>query len=278
MQIYRGFDIGTAKLLSNERGGIPHHLIDVAEPEDVFTAGDFAGLGREVLGQIRNREKLPVLVGGTGFYLRALLEGLFEGPKRDDELRIRLSAAAGNKPPGHLHRVLQRLDRISAEKIHANDTPKLIRAIEICLGTRKPMSALWQEVRAGLEGFAVTRLGLAPPREALYQRIGARTNAIFQAGLVDETRALLDSGLSRSARPFGSLGYKQALAHIDGAMTLDEAIEDTAKMTRRYSKRQMTWFRRDREITWFQGSGDERQVIDSAVHFVTAQLAVDAAS
>ena len=278
MQIYRGFDIGTAKLLSNERGGIPHHLIDVADPEDVFTAGDFAGLGREVLGQIRNREKLPVLVGGTGFYLRALLEGLFEGPKRDDELRIRLSAAAGNKPPGHLHRVLQRLDRISAEKIHANDTPKLIRAIEICLGARKPMSALWQEARSGLEGFAVTRLGLAPPREALYQRIGTRTNAIFQAGLVEETRALLDSGLSRSARPFGSLGYKQALAHIDGAMTLDEAIEDTAKMTRRYSKRQMTWFRRDREITWFQGFGDERQVIDSAVHFVTAQLAVDAAS
>jgi len=275
VQVYRGFDVGTAKLLSNERRGIPHHLIDVAEPEDVFTAGEFARLGREILGQIRGREKLPVLVGGTGLYLRALLEGLFPGPRRDDELRNRLTAAAGNKPQGYLHRLLKRLDPASSEKIHANDTPRLTRAIEVCMLAGKPMSELWQQGSPPLEGFAVIRLGLAPARDALYERIATRTNAIFQAGLVAETRALLESGVSRKARPFGSLGYKQALAHIDGMMELDEVIEDTAKKTRRYAKRQMTWFRREPGVRWFRGFGDEPQVIDGAVRFVEAQLAVD---
>ncbi len=275
VQVYRGFDIGTAKLLPIERGEIPHHLIDVVDPGDVFTAGDYAHLGRETLAQIRNREKLPVLAGGTGFYLRALLNGLFEGPQRDDTLRDRLTAAASNKPPGYLHRLLGRLDQASSQKIHANDTPKLIRAIEICLRAGKPMSALWQEGSLPLEGFAITRLGLDPPREALYEKISARTKAIFHAGLVEEARALIKSGVPRKARPFGSLGYKQALAHIDGMMELDEAIEDTAKNTRRYAKRQMTWFRRDPDVTWFQGFGDERPVIDSAVSFVETQLTVD---
>ena len=275
VQVYRGFDIGTAKLLPRERGGIPHHLIDVAEPEDVFTAGDYARLGREILGQIRNREKLPVLAGGTGFYLRALLQGLFQGPQRDDALRSRLAAAAANKTPGYLHRLLERLDQASSQKIHANDTPKLIRAIEVCLRARKPMSELWQEGSSPLEGFAVTRVGLDPPREALCERIDTRTEAIFQAGLVEEARALLGRGVSREVRPFGSLGYKQALAHIDGAMALEKAIDDTAKNTRRYAKRQMTWFRRDPDITWFKGFGDERHVKNSAVSFVETRLTVE---
>ena len=275
VQVYRGFDIGTAKLLPSERGGIPHHLIDAAEPGDVFTAGDYARLGREILGQIRNREKLPVLVGGSGFYLRALLEGLFQGPGRDDALRSRLTAAAANKPPGYLQRLLERLDQASSQKIHANDTPKLIRAIEVCLQARQPMSELWQEGSPSLEGFAVTRVGLDPPREALHERISARTKAIFRAGLIDEARALLERGVSRHVRPFGSLGYKQALAHIDGVMALEEAIEDTAKSTRRYAKRQMTWFRRDSDITWFHGFGDERHVQDSTVSFVETRLTVE---
>ena len=219
--------------------------------------------------------KLPVLAGGTGFYLRALLEGLFQGPRRDDALRSRLTAAAANKPPGYLHRLLRRLDQASSQKIHANDTPKLIRAIEVCLRARKPMSELWREGSPPLEGFAVTRLGLDPPREALYERIDTRAEAIFQAGLVEEARALLERGVSRRARPFGSLGYKQALAHIDGVMTLEEAIDDTAKNTRRYAKRQMTWFRRDPEITWFRGFGDEGHVKNSAVSFVGSRLTVE---
>ena len=275
VQVYRGFDVGTAKLLPGERRGIPHHLIDVLEPEDIFTAGDYARLGREVLGQIRNRERLPVLVGGTGFYLRALLEGLFQGPRRDDALRARLTAAAASKPPGYLHRLLKRLDPASSQKIHANDIPKLIRAIEVCLRARKPMSDLWQEGSPPLEGFAVTRVGLDPPRPALHERIDTRTEAIFRAGLVEEARALLDQGVSRQARAFGSLGYKQALARIDGVMTLEEAIEDTAKNTRRYAKRQMTWFRRDPGITWFHGFGDEQNVRDGAVSFVEPQLTAD---
>ena len=275
VQVYRGFDVGTAKLLPRERRGIPHHLIDVLEPEDIFTAGDYARLGREALGQIRGRERLPVLAGGTGFYLRALLEGLFQGPQRDDALRGRLAAAAASKPPGYLHRLLKRLDPASSQKIHANDTPKLIRAIEVCLRARKPMSDLWQEGSSSLEGFAVTRVGLDPPREALWERIDARTRAIFRAGLAEEARALLDQGVSRQVRPFGSLGYKQALAHIDGVMALDEAIDDTAKNTRRYAKRQMTWFRRDPDITWFHGFGDEHHVKKSAVSFVETQLTAD---
>ena len=275
VQVCRGFDVGTAKLLPSERRGISHHLIDIAGPADVFTAGDYVRLGREVLGQIRGRERLPVLVGGTGFYLRALLEGLFQGPRRDDALRGSLSATSASKPPGYLHRLLKRLDPAASQKIHANDTPKLIRAIEVCLRARKPMSDLWREGSSSLEGFAVTRVGLDPPREALHERIGARTKAIFRAGLVEESRALLDQGVSRQARAFGSLGYKQALAHIDGVMTLEEAIEDTAKNTRRYAKRQMTWFRRDPGITWFQGFGDEGDVRNGAVSFVETQLTAD---
>ena len=275
VQVYRGFDIGTAKLLPTERRGIPHHLIDIAGPADVFTAGDYARLGREALGQIRGRERLPVLAGGTGFYLRALLQGLFGGPRRDDVLRGRLSAAAAGKPPGYLHRLLKRLDPASSQKIHANDTPKLIRAIEVCLRARKPMSDLWREGSSSLDGFAVTRVGLDPPRPALHERIDIRTEAIFRAGLVEEARALLDQGVSRQARAFGSLGYKQALAHIDGVMTLEEAIEDTAKNTRRYAKRQMTWFRRDPDTTWFHGFGDERDVRNGAVSFVESQFAAD---
>ena len=273
VQVYRGFDIGTAKLPPNERRGIPHHLIDVAEPEDVFTAGDYARLGREVLVQIRHHEKLPVLVGGTGFYLRALLEGLFQGPRRDEALRNRLMAAASVKPPDHLHRVLRRLDPASARKIHANDTPKLIRAIEVCLRARKPMSELWRQGSSPLEGFAVIRLGLNPPREALYKRIDARAKAIFRAGLVEECRTLLERGVPWEARPFGSLGYRQALAHIKGVAGLDEAVEDTAKNTRRYAKRQMTWFSRDPGTTWFDGFGDEQNLKRAAVSLLEKRLA-----
>ena len=192
------FRSGTAKLPPRERRGIPHHLIDVLEPEDILTAGDYARLGREILAQIRNRERLPVLVGGSGFYLRALLEGLFQGPRRDNALRSRLTAAAASKPPGYLHRLLKRLDPASSQKIHANDTPKLIRAIEVCLRARKPMSELWREGSSSLEGFAVTRVGLDPPRPALHERIDTRTEAIFRAGLVEEARALLDQGDRKS--------------------------------------------------------------------------------
>ena len=256
VQLYRRFDIGTAKVPAAERRGIPHHLFDVAEPDQFVTAGDYARRAREELATIRERARLPVLVGGTGFYLRALLEGLFQGPPRDERLRERLASRALEKAPGYLHRLLARLDRAAAEKVHANDTPKLTRAIEVCLLERVPISELWQQGRDRLEGYDVARIGLDPPREDLYGRIERRTKRMFDAGLVDEVRSLLDRGVPRDARPFGSLGYSQALDFIDGRSTLDNAIESTAKHTRRYAKRQRTWFRREPDVRWFHDFGD----------------------
>ena len=256
VQLYRRFDIGTAKVPVAERRGIPHHLLDVAEPDQFVTAGDYARRARDVLAEIQARGRLAVLVGGTGFYLRALIEGLFQGPERDERLRERLASRALEKPPGYLHRLLTRLDRAAAAKIHANDTPKLTRAIEVCLIERAPMSELWQQRRDRLEGYDVIRVGLDPPREDLYGRIERRAQRMFNAGLVDEVRSLLDRGVPRNARPFGSLGYAQALDFIDGRSTLDDAIESTAKHTRRYAKRQRTWFRREPDVRWLHDFGD----------------------
>jgi len=209
---------------------------------------------------------LPVLAGGTGFYLRAVLEGLFRGPERDENLRQRLQQRATERP-GYLHRLLARLDSSSARRIHSNDTPKLIRAIEVCLLEKKPMSELWSQGRDALTGYRPIRIGLDPPRETLYQRIERRTARMFEEGLVEETRRLLESGVPRTARAFAALGYSEALAHLDGNLSLDEAAALTARLTRRYAKRQMTWFRREAGVEWFTGFGEDaevqRQILES---------------
>ena len=256
VQLYRHFDIGSAKVPEVERRGIPHHLLDVAEPDEFVTAGDYARLAREVLAKVRSGGRLPVFVGGAGFYLRALLEGLFQGPQRDERLRERLFSRALEQPAGYLRRLLSRLDPAAAGKIHANDTPKLIRAIEVCLLGRAPMSELWRQGRDRLEGYDVIRIGLDPPREELCERIELRAQRMFEAGLVDEARRLLGQGVPRDARPFGSLGYGQALEVIDGRSTLDDAVGSTSIHTRRYAKRQRTWFRREPNVTWFNDFGD----------------------
>ena len=260
VQVYRRFNVGTAKLSPSERRGIPHHLIDIVEPEKLFTAGDYARRAREALSRIRANQRLPVLAGGTGFYLRALLEGLFQGPQRDEALRRCLEWRAEVKSAGYLHRVLRRLDAASAQRIHPNDTPKLIRAIEVCLRARAPLSSLWRKGREALAGYDVLRFGLAPPREALYERIRRRAENMFGGGLVDEVRNLLAEGVSRRARAFGSLGYKQALDYVDGKLPLDQAIDTTAKLTRRFAKRQLTWFRREPNVHWVEGFGDDPTV------------------
>lgn len=264
VQLYRRFNIGTAKTPLEQRRGIPHHLLDIIDPNETFTAGDYAQRGRAVLAEIRSRGRLPVLVGGTGFYLRALLEGLFQGPPRDEALRRRLDSRVESRPPGHLHRLLRRLDAASAERIHPNDAPKLIRAIEVSLLARAPISELWHQGRDRLEGYSVIRIGLDPPRDQLYQRIQQRTAQMFSNGLVDEVQSLLAAGVPRSARPFGSLGYSQALDELDGKLTREQAIESTAKRTRRYAKRQMTWFRREPDVHWFTAFGDHNTVQSEA--------------
>ena len=257
VQVYRGFDIGTAKTPVCARRGITHHLIDHVEPHRLYSAGEFARDSRAVLDQLRQRQRLPILVGGTGFYLDAALNGLFPGPPRDAALRERLERSATNHRAGHLWRMLSRLDAQAARAIHPNDSPKIIRAIEVTLLGKKPISEQWRDAGDRLEGYRMLLLGLDPPREALYARISERAHNMFTEGLVEEVRGLLGSGVSKQCWPFRALGYAQCLQHIEGKSTLDEAIAATATQTRQYAKRQLTWLRNKRpEIHWLSEFGN----------------------
>lgn len=268
--VYREFEIGTAKPSRDERALVPHHLLDVANPGDAFTAGEYARQARVAISEISSRGRLPIVVGGTGLYLRAMLEGLFPGPQRSEDLRERLRDASVQRGSPYLHRILSRLDSASASQIHANDTPKLIRAIEVCLAARQPMSELWQERgRDPLKGYRIFRLGLNLDRERLYQRINARAATMFDHGLVNETKQLLER-YPRLAEttPFTSLGYKQAAAYLNGKLTMAEAVALTQQGHRNYAKRQMTWFRREPDITWLGGFGDDEDVVTQATEIV----------
>jgi len=257
--LYRGFEIGTAKPSAEERARAPHHLLDILEPTAVFTAGDYAQAARRVVAEIAARGRLPIVVGGTGFYLRALLEGLFAGPKRSEELRTRLRKIAGGKGSPHLHRLLARLDAAAAARIHANDEPKLIRAIEVCLAARRKITELWQHGRDPLTGFGVLRIGLDPERAALYERINQRARRMFDSGLAEETERLVER-YGASAPPMQSLGYKQAVQLLRGEVDRESAIAAAQQAHRNYAKRQMTWFCREPNVRWLRGFGDEPEV------------------
>ena len=257
VQVYRHFDIGTAKTVGNLRRGIPHHLVDHVAPTGEYSAGDFARDARAVLAELGSRRVIPVLVGGTGLYLEALVKGLFHGPRRDTALRERLRRIGESRPPGYLWRILKKLDRLAAESIHRNDQPKLIRAIEVSLVASRPITEQWHDAAEPLQGFRIRTLGLDPPREALYGRIDDRARQMFAEGLVEEVEGLLRRGVPRTARPFGALGYVQCLRYLNKQCSLNEAIESTALQTRRYAKRQLTWFRRRTpDVRWNQGFGD----------------------
>jgi tRNA dimethylallyltransferase len=268
--VYREFEIGTAKPSKQERKRIPHHLIDVAAPADDFSAGDYSRMAREAIAGIRDRGHMPIVVGGTGLYLRALLEGLFEGPPRSEQLRIRLRRRADQRTIAHLHRVLTRLDPEAAAKIHPNDTPKLIRAIEVCLLAGERLTIMWDKGRDPLTGFRICRIGLEPERNALYDRINARCEAMFKAGLVEETRRLLTAYQSPElvnesdprpvARALGSLGYKQATQHLTEELSATLALWSAQQAHRNYAKRQLTWFRHEKDIQWFSSFGDDPEV------------------
>jgi tRNA dimethylallyltransferase len=261
--LYREFEIGTAKPSASERARAPHHLFDVVEPTVFVTAGEYARRARAVLEEIKSRGHLPIVVGGTGLYLRALLEGLFPGPERSEELRERLREGAEGHGPGYLHRVLHRLDPAASARIHANDTPKLIRAIEVCLASRRQLTEMWKEGRNALQGFRILRLGLNPDREALYARINDRARHMFDGGLVEETRQLL-AKYGDTARPLTSLGYKQAVQLIRGELACDAAITAAQQGHRNYAKRQMSWFRREPDVSWLVGFGDDPSIQERA--------------
>lgn len=265
--MYKEFEIGTAKPTADERTLAPHHLFDVVEPDGHMTAGEYARLAREALQQIKARNHLPIVVGGTGLYLRALLEGLFAGPQRSDALREKLRQRAEQKGAGYLHSLLRRLDRTAADQIHANDTPKLIRAIEVCMASRNKMTDLWKQGRDPLTGFRVLRLGLNPEREILYQRINRRAGEMFAGGLVEETRQLL-AKYGEAAWPLSSLGYRQAVQLLKGQLSSEAAINAAQQSHRNYAKRQMTWFRREPDVFWLAGFGDDAVIRAQAVEQV----------
>jgi tRNA dimethylallyltransferase len=262
--MYREFEIGTAKPSASERAQAPHHLLDFVDPTGYITAGEYARLARQVLAEIKSRGNLAIVVGGTGLYLRALLDGLFPGPQRSEELRGRLRQRVEQNGTDHLHRMLRRLDPNAATKIHANDVPKLIRALEVCLASRQKMTEMWKQGRDPLTGFRIVRLGLSPDRDALYARINQRAERMFESGLVEETKQLLEK-YGDAARPLTSLGYKQAMQLLRGEIDSKTALQGAQQAHRNYAKRQMTWFRREPDVIWLEGFGDDRAIQEKAV-------------
>jgi len=270
-QLYRGFDVGTAKPTTAERRGIPHHLIDVLGAQDAATAGGYRQMALTVLDGLRNRARLPVFTVGTGLYLRALLEGLADVPQRSEELRERLRQSAQEHGPGHLHRILARLDAQAAQKISAADEQKLIRAIEVCLLAKMPLTELHRSGRAPLLGWRALKIGLAPVREALYERILARTDAMFASGWLEEVRALLHAGLPEDAKPFDFIGYRELHEVLQHRLTMDQARAAIQQATRRYAKRQLTWFRREPAVHWLAGFGDDPLLQQEALQWLREQ-------
>jgi len=267
-QLYRGFDIGTAKPNGAEQHAVPHHLLDVLRPAEEATAGGYRQMALPVLEDLRRRGRLPIFTVGTGLYLRALLDGLADLPQRSEELRERLRASAAGRTPGHLHRMLQRLDRGAARKIAANDEQKLIRAIEICILARKPLTEVHQTGRTPLHGWRALKLGLTPPREALYERIHGRTGEMLSRGWMDEVRSLLGTGLPENVKPFDFIGYRELRSVARGEMTLEAARTAIQQATRRYAKRQLTWFRKEPGVHWLSGFGDDPAVRSAALLYL----------
>lgn len=264
--VYWGLEIGAAKPSAAERARVPHHLLDIVDPQEAMTAGDWARRARATVREIAARGRLPIVSGGTGLYLRALTEGMAPLPPRCPAVRDRLQRAAQARPPGYLHRLLRRLDAQAAAAIHPNDQPKLVRALEVALLGPAPISG---GGRDPLGGFRLLRIGLAPDRSALYERLNERAGAMFRQGLLEETRGLRQQwGLAAPA--LGALGYREAGAVLDGTMTIERAIAAVQAGHRRYSKRQGTWFRREPDVHWLPGFGDDLEIEAAAGELVAA--------
>jgi tRNA dimethylallyltransferase len=277
LQLYRGFDIGTAKTPVSERRGIPHHLIDILDPNETFAAGEYSRAARPILRDIAARGHLPVVAGGTGFYVRALLDGLFEGPSRDPDIRARLSSIEARRT-GFLHRALRVYDPASAQRIHENDANKLIRALEVCLAARAPMTELFRKGRDPLTGFRYLKFTLNPPREALYYKLNERCRRMLEGGLIEEIQRLFGKGIRPDSKPFESIGYKESLQLVQGSLSSAEALDLMQRNTRRYAKRQLTWFRRESGAVWLDGFGSDDTIRSSAFDMLVKSLQTSSAS
>lgn len=269
--VYREMEIGTAKPSFEDRARVPHHMIDVVSPDEACTAGDYSRGAREAIAGITERGKLPIVAGGTGLYLRALIDGLFPAPPRQPELRAELRREAEEHGPERLHARLAKLDPAAAKAIHANDVSKVVRAIEVSLAAAQPMTEIWQQGRDALTGYRIVRLGLDPGRERLYERINQRAAEMFERGLVEETERLVER-YGYECRALGSLGYAEAVAVLRGEMTHDEAVAKAQQGHRNYAKRQGTWFRKDQAIRWLQGAGGDDEVTKASVKLVAASI------
>ena len=272
LQVYKQMDIGTAKIPAEEREGIPHFLLDIQDPEKEFSAGEYQRQARDEIRAISARGNLPFVVGGTGFYLRALIEGLFEGPERSENLRARMRAIIHRKGSAILHRALRRVDPLSADKIAEKDADRIIRAYEVYLVSGRSMSSWQQQPRDVFQGYRWLKIGISLPREELYRRINQRVERMFQSGLLEETSRLLDKH-PKTCHAFKAIGYRQAADYLQGQLSLSQAIDSTQQESRRYAKRQLTWFRADPEILWLDGTLDLEDVIARASEAIQQFLA-----
>jgi len=266
--VYRGFDIGTDKIAPADRRGIPHHLIDIVEPTDEYTAAQFARDAAAVVRDIHARGKLPVLAGGTGFYYRALTRGLFPGPGKDAALRRRLESIAERRGEAWLHRRLKRVDPESARRIQPRDVKRLVRALEVYFLTGRPLTAHFADTESPLPDVDVIAIALRLPAAEISERVTRRVDEQFARGLLDEIRTLIDRGIPEAARPFGGLVYRQALEHLHGVR--DEAATRAliAQENRHYARRQLIWFRKEPNLVWFDGPGESPTTIAAVMRFI----------
>jgi tRNA dimethylallyltransferase len=269
--VYREMEIGTAKPTHEERALVQHHMIDVAWPDEACTAGDYSRQAREALTSITGRGHLPIVAGGTGLYLRALIDGLFPEPPQQPGRRERLRRIAADRGPAYLHRLLIRLDPAAGAAIHSNDVSKVVRAIEVSMAAKQPLTQQWEKGRDAITGYRILRLGLNPPRERLYERINERAAAMFDRGLIEETERLV-ARYGYECRPLSSLGYAEAIAVLRGELTRDQAVAEAQQGHRNYAKRQLTWFRRETEMHWLAGCGGDADIAEQTLKLVTEHL------
>lgn len=274
VQLYRGLYVATAKVPLEEQAGIPHHLIDVAEPTENVTAVAWAEMARKTISQIEEKGKLAILVGGTGFYLKALSQDFFEAPDSKPELRARLQASAQRRGSEHMHRMLRRLDPNAAGRFAVNDTFRVIRALEVYFLSGRPLSQLQKEkpMTVTAEGARMKYLILEPDRDQLYTRINKRADEMIARGLLDEINNLIESGVPRDAKAFGAHGYRRFIEHLQGTRSLESAIDQMKLDTRHYAKRQWSWWRAQNSTYWLKGFGFENHIVDQASNIVAELL------